>query len=387
MNNSPQVLDLQTARVGAYFSHVASHLPNAADVKLVVIGHGVSNTPHFLDALGKIAEVALVLIKPKSSRTEVAAGLKRRFPTSDLDRDEFEDSEFVAELFRSHDLLNSNLVLVDIGGYFAPCLNGLNGHVTASGGRILGAMEGTENGWQLYEKHMPIEVPVVSVARSPLKLPEDYLVGSSIVFSIEAVLRNRFEILQTRQACVVGYGKVGSSVAAVLRGRGVATVIHDNDPVAMAEASARGFPVSRRLDRALANADLVVYATGNRAFGKAAMSELRDGAIVAGVTSADSEIVADDIAKYSRHELSNELTEYRGPGNRRFFLVNDGNAANFLHGAVIGPAIQLIEGEKLSAVSKLATADSSLEAGKLTELDYADRKVVAETWNEHFLLD
>ncbi len=142
-----------------------------------------------------------------------------------------------------------------------------------------------------------------------------------------------------------------------------------------------------RLDRALANADLVVYATGNRAFGKAAMSELRDGAIVAGVTSADSEIVADDIAKYSRHELSNELTEYRGPGNRRFFLVNDGNAANFLHGAVIGPAIQLIEGEKLSAVSKLATADSSLEAGKLTELDYADRKVVAETWNEHFLLD
>lgn len=51
------------------------------------------------------------------------------------------------------------------------------------------------------------------------------------------------------------------------------------------------------------------------------------------------------------------LADRRRPGSRYFWLVNDGNPANFLHGAVIGPAIQLI-GKKMAALVLIASAPS-----------------------------
>lgn len=66
--------------------------------------------------------------------------------------------------------------------------------------------------------------------------------------------------------------------------------------------------------------------------------------------------------------------------------MNDGNAANFLDDAVIGPAIQLIEGEKLAALKELA--ERRIPNGAfLRDVSKDRRKIVAETWNQHFLDD
>lgn len=164
------------------------------------------------------------------------------------------------------------------------------GRATAGSERFLGVIEDTENGVQKYESAGALPVPVISVARSPLKNPEDHLVGQSIVFSTEALLRQRGDIFPGRKAAVLGYGKLGRSIAQELRSKGVRTIGRDHDPVRLAEAFSHGYEVLQDRSRALAGADLVLCATGNVSLSGENYAQLRNGAYLATVTSSDDEL-------------------------------------------------------------------------------------------------
>lgn len=375
---------LKDGQIRAYFSHLVAQLHRSRDVHIVAVAHMVSNTLFFAPALNDIATLSCILVKPKSSHRSEKEALERQFKLEVLTREWAADPQNVISLLYSLGLKGQKVILVDIGGYFA---NSLDGIVSGFEGALLGLLEGTENGIQKYEQHLPRLVPIITVARSPLKLPEDYLVGSSVVFSIEAVLRSNAEILQTRTALVIGYGRVGSSIAEILRGRGINTSVYDCRPAPLAEAAAKGFRAHKQLHKALEDASLVICATGNKALDLKGFALLKNGAVVASVTSSDDEF---DMTKlneaYQRKEGTPHLITYeevRGGVVRSFSLVADGNAANFLHGAVIGPAIQLIEGEKLAAIRSLI--DGQLPVGKVNEVRNEVRAVVATTWNDHFL--
>ena len=379
--------NFERARFQAYYAHLAQRLGGKTDTYAVAVAHMVPNSTHFLPAISRVADLRLVLPKPKSVDRPEAAFIRDvlRLPFGSLSRGWAGDAEAVVHTLLQVGLANKRVVIVDIGGYFAESIDDI---VARFPGDICGVMEGTENGVQKYEAVPGLTTPLMTVARSPLKLPEDYLVGSSVVFSVEAVLREVAQILQTRAACVIGYGRVGSGVASVLRGRGIATVVHDRDPVAMAEAAARGYQVYRRLDDALRVSSLVICATGNVALDKFGFASLRSGSVVASVTSADDEIDQDSLGTYDRSRVSDNLERYDEPDGRYFWLVNGGNAANFLHGAVIGPAIQLIEGEKLAAIRALAVGQlTPVEGRRYHELTRDQRSIVAEVWNDHFLDD
>jgi adenosylhomocysteinase len=92
---------------------------------------------------------------------------------------------------------------------------------------------------------------VFSVARSPLKHPEDFLVGQSVVFSGEALVRGHGEILPRGEACVVGFGKLGNSIARILHAKHVRVTVYDEDPVRTTQALAQGFRVATSLPEAL----------------------------------------------------------------------------------------------------------------------------------------
>lgn len=372
-------------QIHAYFSHLATRLKHSKDVFIVAVAHMVANTLSFAPALDDIANLSCILVKPKSSHRGERDLLERNYKLHSLNRDWAGDPQNVATLLHSLNLNNRKVILVDIGGYFAESLENIKAKFD---GELLGVLEGTENGVQKYEANLSKSVPVITVARSPLKLPEDYLVGSSVVFSIEAVLRDNAQILQTRTALVIGYGRVGSSIAEILRGRGINTSVYDVKPARLAEAAAKGFRAHRHLNRALSSASLVICATGNKALDLRGFALLEDGCVVASVTSADDELdLAALKAGYRRSEFSKDLIGYeemRGSeAVRSFSLVADGNAANFLHGAVIGPAIQLIEGEKLAAIRDLI--DGRAVAGRINEVADDTRDLVAEIWNAHFL--
>lgn len=372
-------------RVSAYFSHLVTALGPDRDVHCVAIAHMVPNTLSFAPALDRLVTLDALLAKPKSVSRPEHSILSNLYRTPSLSREWAADASKVAATLRELGLSGQRLILIDIGGYFAQSIDEIS---KLYDGTLLGLLEGTENGVVKYERNGPHQTPIITVARSPLKLPEDHLVASSVVFSIEAVLREHAEILQTRAALVIGYGRVGSSVAEILRGRGINTVVFDNDPVKLAAAAARGFQANTRLEIAMANCSLVVCATGNKALDLRGFGMLQRGCVVASVTSADDEFDLGCLAAgYDRIDAGSNLIRYEEnrSGGRHFFLIDDGNAANFLHGAVIGPAIQLIEGEKLRAIKALM--DGKVPSGGYTpyELDMDSRREVAEIWIEHFL--
>lgn len=91
---------------------------------------------------------------------------------------------------------------IDVGGYYARILNEL---IEVFSGRIMGVVEDTENGYQRYLELDHLPCPIFSVARSKLKVPEDYLAGPSIAFSVEMLVRGRGDVLAGMEACVIGY--------------------------------------------------------------------------------------------------------------------------------------------------------------------------------------
>jgi len=382
-------------KINAYFNDLIARLgatQTATDTVAVCVAHMVPNTLNFLPALNRVVPIALLLPKPKSAQVDVKQKVAELgIREHSLDRAwAGKAANLVKELTEGgHEGLN--VIFVDIGGYFAPSLRDF---IQEWSGRVLGVMEGTENGALAYEETFRDEtppVPVVTVARSPLKLPEDHLVGASIVFSVEALLREQGQILQTRVACVVGFGKIGRAVASALRGRGITTVINDKKSVPRAEAAAQGYQVFPRLPDALKMASLVVSATSANVFNNVAMADVRNGTAIATVTSRDSEFIEKDLRDgYDRTALDklDHIVRYDEKGaDRYFWLVNDGNAPNFVHGAVLGPAIQLIEGEKLAVVRAILKEElsSATKRGPLLELSEKDRERVADVWNSHFL--
>jgi adenosylhomocysteinase len=214
----------------------------------VVVTHLLPDRPFFLNALAQVADVACILPKPKSIDRHVLLRIRDRYDVEVPDRDAFTDNEQVSAFLSRHGIGRRSLVAIDIGGYFAPAI----GHLAAKAS-LAGIVEDTENGHQRYERALkaPFPCPVFSVARSPLKNAEDYLIGHSVVFSTEGLMRSRGDVLQGRSACVIGYGKIGRSIAQLLRAHGVQIAVHDIDPVPLTEAHAHGFAVHSELSSAL----------------------------------------------------------------------------------------------------------------------------------------
>ena len=182
-------------------------------------------------------------------------------------------------------------------------------------------IEDTENGHRRYEDLDKLPCPVVSVARSPLKDPEDFLVGQSVVFSTEAVMRGRGDILHGRPALVIGFGKLGCSIARLLHAKGVQVTVYDIDPVRRTQALSQGFTVARDREGALSGAGLVLCATGAVSLRGEDFAHLRNGAYVATVTSSEDELDLDGLPDvYTRTTVGDHVTRYQTTGHY-FYLA------------------------------------------------------------------
>ncbi|MFI6496653.1 adenosylhomocysteinase [Nonomuraea typhae] len=373
----PTALRLAAGARG-FFAELALDLP-ASDAASVVITHVLPGQMDFLTALNQVAEVAAVLPKPKSGDRRTLEGMGASYRCDALDRDRFTDPVWLAAYLRDR-AAGRRLVLADIGGYFAPALGAV---CAASPELIAGVVEDTENGLRRYLALERLPCPVYSVARSPLKEPEDRLVGEAIVFSVESLLRRLGEVLPGRQACVLGFGKIGAGVAAALHNRHVRVCVLDTDPVRQARALSIGYGCAS-LPAAMASADLVVSATGSRAIGMEHLGLLRDGAVLAGATSSDDEFdlaaLHDPASRFAQDELIPGVTRFSRSG-RSFVLLGNGNAVNFLHTSALGPAIHLIKAEIIAATARLAAEE---HAPGLYEVAPPVRARIAAAWVEAF---
>ncbi|MEV2275052.1 NAD(P)-binding domain-containing protein [Nocardiopsis sp. NPDC049922] len=278
--------DFERARISDYFTQILRQLGPAPDSVAIAITHLLPERSLFLSALAHLTDLRAVLPKPRSINEAARAEAARLWRCDSLDRAALACPDKALAYLESI-APGQRLVLLDIGGYFAPALPHLCDHYS---GNILGVVEDTENGHRRYLAHAKPHCPISSVARSPLKIPEDFLVGQSIVFSTEALVRTRGDILYGRGATVIGFGKLGSSVAHMLHARNVRVTVYDTDPIKRTHAMAQGFHTAPTLRDALTGSGVIIGATGNLALRRGDFARVPNGSYIASVTSSDDEL-------------------------------------------------------------------------------------------------
>lgn len=369
--------DFECNRIASYFSRIVHHNTPGTRVSTIAITHMLTGRPIFLRAVASMSHLRAVLPKPKSIDQAAMREASSLWQVDKLDRGKLASADEALAYIEAR-AAGERLVLLDVGGYFAPTLPELCDRFS---GEIAGVVEDTENGHRRYLHYEKPPCPVYSVARSPLKDPEDYLVGQSVVFSTEALIRARGDILYGRVAAVLGFGKLGSSVARMLHSRGVQVTVYDTDPVKRAQALAQGFATSSTLAQVLAGSGIVVCATGNLALKAEDFACVANGAYIASVTSSDDELELDALDPlYVRESVGEAITRYARTGHY-FYVLNDGNAVNFLHGASAGAFIFLVQAEIIAAAAQLMCTPHEAEHH---ELPSGVREQVAATWLDYF---
>ncbi|MFJ2576545.1 adenosylhomocysteinase [Kitasatospora aureofaciens] len=367
----------ERARLDTYFGKIARQFVPPEFPSALLVTHLLPERPAFVRAVGTVTNLRAVLPKPKSVDPAARREIEQTVPCDELTRELFANPDTAVTYLETR-AAGEDVVLLDVGGYFAPVLQTMCDRFS---GRVLGVVEDTENGHKRYADRDKLPCPVVSVARSPLKDPEDFLVGQSVVFSTEALLRGRGDILHGRPALVIGFGKLGSSIARLLHAKGVHVTVYDIDPVRRAQALSQGFGVARDREQAIARAGLVLCATGALSLRGEDFPNLRNGSYVATVTSSEDELELEGLPDgYTRNSSGENVTRYSTTGHY-FYLLNNGNAVNFLHGASVGPFIFLVQAEILAGVRMLARRDLN---ATIHEVPAEDRATIAATWLNYY---
>ncbi|WTX00957.1 adenosylhomocysteinase (plasmid) [Streptomycetaceae bacterium NBC_01309] len=367
----------ERVRLDAFFTKITRRFVAARPVASLLVTHLLPERPSFVRAVASVSDLKAVLPKPKSVDAGARAAVEATVPVETLTRELFAEPDAALEFLETR-AAERDVVLLDVGGYFAPTLTDVAGRFS---GRILGVVEDTENGHRRYADLDKLPCPVVSVARSPLKDPEDYLVGQSVVFSTEALMRTRGDFFHGRPALVIGFGKLGSSIARLLHAKGVQTTVFDIDPVRRIQAAAQGFAVARDRERALGDAGLVLCATGAHALTGDDFPLLRNGAYIATVTSSEDELDLTGLSDaYEETPVGRHVTRHHTTGHY-FYLLNGGNAVNFVHDACVGPFIYLVQAEILAGLAMLTRGDLDAD---MQEVPVADRDAIAALWLNSF---
>jgi adenosylhomocysteinase len=157
---------------------------------------------------------------------------------------------------------------------------------------IRGLSEETTTGvLRLYErmKKGSLPMPAINVNDSVTKSKFDNKYGCK-ESAVDAIRRATDVMIAGKVAVVAGYGDVGKGTAASLRGAGARVIVTEIDPICALQAAMDGYAV-KRMDNAIAQADIVVTATGNKNIivGRH-FKMMKDKAIVCNIGHFDNEI-------------------------------------------------------------------------------------------------
>lgn len=364
-----------------FYGHLIAY-STSPRVSTIAVAHIIPDVTDYLMALRRCSNLLGVIAKPKSIDEDTKSLLlDKGFHLNFSARNSREQFSFVSEQITN---APSPVVLLDIGGWFSTQLKQL---VDTHGDKLIGVIEDTENGLPKYEQLKPLPTPVFSAARSPLKDNEDFLIGQSIVFSTDALLRECGSLLQYSSCSVLGYGKVGSSIAHHLLMRGIKPCVYEVDPQLQLKAYNQNCDVLP-WHRLLANSDVLFSATGNQALKLPDFRSLKNGCYVASVTSSDDEFDFSFLtSEYSEETITPYVRRLTGEHNY-FHLICDGNAPNFIHGAVVGDFIQIVRAEMLLSIAEIASiAENKSAYNKNTfiqSLSQENRNHIAKLWLKIF---
>ena len=157
---------------------------------------------------------------------------------------------------------------------------------------IKGLSEETTTGvHRLYERMQngTLPLPAINVNDSVTKSKFDNKYGCK-ESAVDAVRRATDIMLAGKRVVVAGYGDVDKGTVASFQGAGAIVTVTEIDPICALQASMDGFEV-KKLDTVIANADIIVTATGNKDIvTERHFRAMKDKAIVCNIGHFDNEI-------------------------------------------------------------------------------------------------
>jgi adenosylhomocysteinase len=299
-------------------------------------------------------------------RRELETQYRLRLPTLD----ELRSRAYLAESIQSC-VGTKRVVLIDIGGYFASFADASSPSTAA-----FGIIEDTENGHRRYAAIPALSLPVFSVARSSLKISEDLMVGPSVLFSLERILREESEIFQPRTCLVLGFGKVGKGVAVALRSRLARVLVYDSNPIRRIEALGWGFSIPDRA-QALSSANIIIGATGCESVTEDDLNLLNDGTVLVSASSKNVEFPMRILREKFTTVYRSEAFENFDLCGKSVVALYGGYPINFRDNGVVGPPLALTQAEIILCAIHLLSAEV---APGLHEMQDKERQRVATEW-------
>ncbi len=252
--------------------------------------------------------------------------------------------ELIKKLCKKH--IDKKIILVEIGGYSASVSKFLE--------NVVLTVEDTNQGyWRFKNNEQQLSYPVVSIARSDLKSLENRLVGQSVVFSVERILRDNFRqgCLTTMNILVISYGQIGRAVCNALRGRFSQIYVYDRNPLQMAQAYLDGFTIVDKI-KVLPYVDVIIGASGNRSIEMADVPFLKDKVLLVSGSSRQVEFPYEYLDVYKKSSNNNSLIEeFQIVKGKRFFIAYKGQPINFVDDSAFGDTFELIMAGMLQSIS------------------------------------
>ena len=197
---------------------------------------------------------------------------------------------------------------------------------------IKGLSEETTTGvHRLYEREIngTLIMPAININDSVTKSKFDNKYGCKESL-VDAIRRATDIMIAGKVAVVAGYGDVGKGSAASLKGAGARVVVTEIDPICALQAAMDGFAV-KKMENALADANIVVTATGNKDIISQKHFELmKDKTIVCNIGHFDNEIDVtwlNDTHGDSKVEIKPQVDKYTIDG-KDILLLAEGRLVN-----------------------------------------------------------
>src|SRR3990167_9134636 len=195
------------------------------NLSFIVVDHCLKTFESHVSSLAKLGKISGVILKSSTRDKEAEIFAKNHCKIINVTKEELSDSNVAIKIILENTSKEDKLVILDHGGYFASSLSAIVANEQIKN-QLLGLVEVTENGHVKLEKGIKkTKLPVISIARSEIKELEDMQVGISICDVTNNILYSVHSALTSLNSiCVIGYGKIGRSIANHCRRQGVPTI-------------------------------------------------------------------------------------------------------------------------------------------------------------------
>jgi S-adenosylhomocysteine hydrolase len=202
--------------------------------------------------------------------------------------------------------------------------------------RVDAAIELTVSGLKRIAAAGPLGIPVYNLARSELKTHLGYPeIADSCARRLRALLPSYK--LSGRPILLLGFGALGSRLAAALHAQGGQVHVVDTDPLRLIAAAETGYPTHRTATAALRGTEpfLIVGTTGEEAVSPADIELLPPDVFLAPFATKDFSL----LAAPEQHEhitvIAGVGRRYRTPHGRHFTVLGDGRSLNLFEADAI----------------------------------------------------